>query len=63
MVVVDPAGWPRFFVGAVMGPASWPYFSVGAIVGVAISEAMDLAIDGAILMGIDVTIGFCRLFL
>ena len=44
-MVVDLAGWPRFFVGAAMG------------------LAIGLAINGAILTGADVAVGFSELFL
>ena len=44
VVVVDLAGWQRFFVGATVG------LGIGGVVG--------LAIDGAVLIRTDVAIGF-----
>ena len=60
---MDPAGRPRFFVGAVVDPADWPCFR--AVVGLAVDlgKANGLAIGGAILTGLDVAIGFFGLFL
>ena len=49
VVIVDLESWPRFFVKAV--------------VGLGIGRAVDLAIDGAVLMEMDITVGFFRLFL
>ena len=53
-MVMDPTSWPRFFVGAAMGLAGQLYF-VGAFVG--------LAIDGAVLTGSKVAVGFSGLSL
>ena len=63
VVVVDPTGWPHFFVEAVMDPAGWPRFR--AIVGLAVGlgEADGLAIGGAVLTGREVAVGFSGLSL
>ena len=63
VVVVDPTSWPRFFIGAAVDPAGRPCFR--AVVGLTIGlcGADGLAIDGAILMGADVAVGFSRLSL
>ena len=61
--MVDLAGWPRFFVEAVVDPAGRPLFFVRAAVGLALGEVVGLAIGGAVLTGADVTVGFSGLFL
>ena len=62
-MVVDPIGWPRFFVEAAVDPASWPRFR--AVVGLAVGlvEADGLAIGGAVLTRREVAVGFSRLTL
>ena len=47
--MVDPAGWPRFFVGAAVGPAG--------------RLCVGLAIGGAVSTGKEVVIGFSGLSL
>ena len=49
VMMMDLAGQPRFFVGAA--------------VGLGISRAMGLAINGAVLTGTDIAVGFSRLSL
>ena len=49
IVVVDLAGQPYFFVGAIMG--------------LSISRAVGLAIGGVVSTGTDVAVGFSRLSL
>ena len=63
MVVVDPIGWSRFFIGATVDPAGRPGF--GAVVGWAVSlgGTDGLAISGAILTGREIVIGFSGLSL
>ena len=61
--MVDPTGWPRFFVGAVVGSAGWSRFFVRAVVGLAIGGAVGLAIGGAVLTGANITVGFFGLSL
>ena len=58
--MVDPIGWPRFFV---VDTAGRPRF--GAVVGLAVGlgGADGLAIGGAVLTGADVAIGFSGLSL
>ena len=63
VVVVDPEGRSRFFVGAVMGPVSQPRFFVEAAVRLVIGEAVGLAIGEAVLTEADITIGFFGLSL
>ena len=60
---MDPTSRPRFFVRAAVDPAGWP--CLGAVVGLAVGldEADGLAIGGAILTGVDITIGFSELSL
>ena len=48
-MVVDPTGWPRFFVWATVGLAGWP--------------CVGLAIGGAVSMGREVAVGFSGLSL
>ena len=62
-MMMNPIGWPRFFVGAAVDPASWPCF--GAFVGLAVGlgRADGLAIDGAVSTGSDVAVGFSGLSL
>ena len=61
--MIDPASWPRFFVGATVSLAGQPYIFVETVVGLAIDEVVGLAIGRAILTKADVTVGFFRLFL
>ena len=63
VVVVDLAGWPRFFVGAAVDPASWPLFEavVGLVVGLV--RADGLAIDRAVLTEREIAVGFSGLSL
>ena len=58
MVVMDPIGWPRFFVWAVMDLASRPCF-----LAVGLGGADGLAIGGAVLTGSDIAVGFSGLSL
>ena len=62
-MVVDPTGWPRFFVGAAVDSPGRLGFRV--VVGLAIGQgrADGLAIGGAVLTGREVTVGFSGLFL
>ena len=46
-----------------MDLANWPRFFIGAVMGLGISGTVDLAIGGAVLTGMDVTIGFFGLSL
>ena len=50
--MVDLAGWPCFFIGAVMS------LSIGRVVGLAISGAVSIETDVAVLIGTDVIVGF-----
>ena len=58
MVVVDPTGRPRFFVKAAVDPAGRLCF-----LAVGLDGADGLAIGGAVLMGVDVAVGFSGLSL
>ena len=49
VMMVDLAGWSRFFVGATMG--------------LGIDRMVELAIGKVILTGINITVGFSGLFL
>ena len=64
-MVVDLAGWPRFFVEAAMGRAGQLYFRfIGvSVIGVGLGKADSLTIGGAVLTGADVTVDFSRLCL
>ena len=61
--MVDPTGWPRFFVGAAVDSAGRPRY--GAVIGLAVGlGGVDgLAIGGAVSTGSDVTVGFSGLSL
>ena len=63
MVVVDPTGWPRFFVGASIDPAGRPRFGAVVDLAVGLDVADGLAIGGAILTGREVAVSFFRLSL
>ena len=61
--MVDPAIQPHFFVGAAVSLAGWPRFFDGVVVSLVIDGVVGLAIGGAVLTGIDVTVSFSGLSL
>ena len=63
MVVMDPTGWLRFFVGAAKDLVGRPCF--GVIVGLAVGLGGEdgLAIGGAVSTRKKVAVGFSRLSL
>ena len=58
VVVVDPIGRPRLFIGAAVDSASWPRF-----LAVGLGGANGLAFGGAISTGSDVAVSFSGLSL
>ena len=65
VMMVDLVSRPCFFVGAAMGPIDRPHFRFTgmSVVGVGLGRADGLVIDGAVLMGADVAVGFTGLSL